>query len=315
MVLRAFSESDYTDLAQSYRAAYPDTPRSEEELRYLDARHGAPYKRGRWVLEREGRVVGWCEYAQHPSWYHPDKYEVNVTLRPEYHGQGLGKALYEHLLEVLVPQRPLALRTNVLETRPRQLRFFRDRGFEETQRSWLSTLELHTFDLSPHRDFLAEVAARGFEVRSVAALEADPKNLRDLYTFYQELVADLPRTEPYTPWTFEQFLHHRQNSPTLLPQGSFILMKNGVFAAVSELKKTSQPDRLQTGLTAVRRPFRRQGLALAAKLHALAYAKAQGVRSVSTRNASTNAQMLKINDKLGFVRGAADVELLKELSA
>jgi GNAT superfamily N-acetyltransferase len=199
----------------------------------------------------------------------------------------------------------------VLETHPRQLSFFSRRGFAEMQRSWLSTLELKTFSLEPFADVLARADREGFKVVSVAALEADEARLPELYTFYQELVADLPRTQPYTPWSFEQFVAHRRSSPVLLPEGSFVVSQGGTLAAVSELKKTPRPDQLQTGLTAVRRAYRRQGLALLSKLYTAAYAKAQGVERITTRNASSNGAMLRINAGLGFIRGVADIELVK----
>jgi len=311
MQIRPFAEADYPALAHLYAQVYPDAPRSEAELRYLDSRQKPPYQQARWVADAAGSIVGWCEYTQHPSWYHPDKYDVALGVVPDAQGQGIGRELYGQLSAVLAPRRPQALRTNVLETNARQLAFFARRGFSETQRSWLSTLELGTFDPQPFAEVLQGAAERGFEVASVAAVEADEARLPELYAFYQELVADLPRTQSYTPWSFEQFLNHRRTSPLLFPEGSFVVVHGGTLAAVSELKRSAQPDQLQTGLTAVRRAYRGQRLALLCKLYAAIYAKARGAARITTRNASSNRAMLRINERLGFVRGVADVELVK----
>lgn len=311
MRIRPFTEADYPALARAYAQVYPDAPRSEAEFRYLDGRQKLPYRSARWVAEEAGTISGWCEYTQHPSWYHPDKYDVALAVVPDAQGRGLGTHLYDHLTALLAPHRPQALRTNALESCTGQLRFLERQGFAETQRSWLLTLDLKHFSSETFADVLAEADRNGFEVTSVAALEADEARLHELYTFYQELVADLPRTQPYTPWSFEQFVTHRRSSPLLLPEGSFIAHKAGTLAAVSELKKTSRPEQLQTGLTAVRRTFRRQGLALLCKLHTVAYAQAKGVKEITTRNASSNGAMLRINERLGFVRGVADIELIK----
>jgi mycothiol synthase len=313
MQIRPFAESDYPALAHAYAQVSPDAPRSEAELRYLDSRQKPPYRQARWVAEAAGSLLGWCEYTQHPSWYHPDKYDVALGVVPAAQGQGLGRSLYERLFTALEPHHPQALRTNVLETHTRQLAFFSRRGFSETQRSWLSTLDLGTFDPQPFAEVLRKAERSGFEVTSVAAVEADEARLPELYTFYQELVADLPRTQSYTPWSFEQFVMHRRTSPLLLPEGSFIVLQGGTLAAVSELKRSAQPGQLQTGLTAVRRAYRGRGLALLSKLHTATYAQVQGVAQITTRNASSNRAMLRINERLGFVRGVADIELVKNL--
>ena len=316
MQIRPFSETDYPALTRAYAEVYPAAPRSETELRYADGRYTPPYQHARWVADVAGELQGWCEYAQHPSWYHPDHYEIALGVVPEARRSGartLYEKLYETLSATLAQRQAQVLRTNVLETHPAQLGFFGDRGFTETQRSWRSVLDLGGFSSEPFADVLDAAAQDGFSVESVAAVESDASRLFELYTFYQELVADLPRTQSYTPWSFEQFVTHRRTSPLLLPEGSFIVSHEGTLAAVSELKKSAQPGRLQTGLTAVRRAYRGRGLALLGKLHTLSYAQAQGFSEVTTRNASSNRAMIRINERLGFVRGVADIELLKNL--
>ena len=311
MKIRAFIPSDYPALTHLYARAYPDAPRSEAELRYLDSRQRPPYEHARWVAEAHGELHGWSGYTQHPSWYHPDHYDLEFGVAPE--AQEVAEELYDRVTAALRARGAARLRTNVRESYPEQLNFFLSRGFVETQRSWLSTLELRGFDSERFEEVRAEAVRAGFEVMSVAALEADEARLGELYTFYQELVADLPRTQPYTPWSFEQFVTHRRTSPLLLPEGSFIAQHENTLAAVSELKKSAQPGELQTGLTAVRRAYRGRGLGLLCKLYAVAYAQAQGAARLTTRNASSNGAMLHINETLGFVRAAADIELLREL--
>lgn len=316
MQLRPFTETDYPALARAYAQVYPAAPRSEAELRYADGRYTPPYQHARWVAEAAGTLWGWGEYSQHPSWYHPDHYEVALGVVPEAERSGAGTLygqLYGQLSTALAQRRAQVLRTNVLETLAPQLAFFSEQGFVETQRSWRSVLDLGSFRPEAFSAVLDAATRDGFSVESVAAVESDAARLFELYTFYQELVADLPRTQSYTPWSFEQFVTHRRTSPLLLPEGSFIVTHNGTLAGVSELKKSAQPGQLQTGLTAVRRAYRGRGLALLGKLHALNYARTQGFSEVTTRNASSNRAMLRINERLGFVRGVADVELLKKL--
>ena len=62
---------------------------------------------------------------------------------------------------------------------------------------------------------------------------------------------------------------------------------------------------LETGLTGVRRAYRRQGIALALKLRAIAVAQDHGAPTIKTWNATVNTGMLAINERLGFVRQPA----------
>jgi mycothiol synthase len=72
---------------------------------------------------------------------------------------------------------------------------------------------------------------------------------------------------------------------------------------------------LRTGLTAVRRAYRRRGIALALKVRSLEFGKANGYSSVQTENESNNRGMLAINDELGFVKNPAWAHYLKSFAA
>ena len=68
---------------------------------------------------------------------------------------------------------------------------------------------------------------------------------------------------------------------------------------------------METGLTGTRREYRRRGIAVAMKVHALGWAKANGYELTKTWNATTNTGMLAINERLGFVKQPAWIEFTK----
>lgn len=57
-----------------------------------------------------------------------------------------------------------------------------------------------------------------------------------------------------------------------------------------------------SNLTAVKRAYRRQGIALALKLRAIVYAQEHGKPYIKTWNDSPNEGMIALNERLGFVR-------------
>ncbi len=59
------------------------------------------------------------------------------------------------------------------------------------------------------------------------------------------------------------------------------------------------------------REWRGRGVATALKVAAIGVARALGAPTIRTDNASDNAPMLRVNDRLGFVRDPATVSYLR----
>ena len=75
----------------------------------------------------------------------------------------------------------------------------------------------------------------------------------------------------------------------------------------------AEPDCMYNGLTAVKREFRRKGIAKTLKLENLKWVRDQGYKVVKTWNNSQNKGMLAINEALGFKRQPAWIILKKVL--
>lgn len=310
MRIRPFTEADYPALARAYAQVYPDAPPSEDELRYADGRFVPPYHHARWVAvdpdDCADNLVGWGEFSQHASSYQPQKFQLVVASLP---GAGEVKlALYNQLLQELAPFNPTMLKTDVQEA---ESDFFLGRGFGEVKRNWTLHLSLADFSADPYR---GKLALPGYRFVSFAELERSAEGTRALYELLRELVTDVPSSEPRSPWTFEQFLGHRQRSPVLLPEASLVIAQGDTLVGLSELKRTPDPTQLMTSLTAVKRALRGQGLALAVKLQTLLRAKELGFSGVTTQNAASNVRMLNLNEALGFVKTASRLELVKVLT-
>lgn len=311
MQLRLFTPDDYPATVDLFNVCYPTWPITVDEARHRDDHPGEHCLWQRWVAEREDEVVAWAHYRQHPSAYHPQKFILELYVHPEQRGQGIGSALYNQLLAVLGPHNPLRLEGFVQEDQEAGVRFLHQRGFTEERRSWESRLHLPTFDLTPYAGVETPLLEQGITLHPLAELEGTPGWERRLYELECQLMGDVPRTGDYTPLSFDYFLENRFHNPNLLRE-AWILARHGEeYVGSTNLWRSAPSDSLTTGLTGVRRDYRRKGIALGLKVRAIAWAIEAGYTTIRTMNASTNRPMLAINERMGFVKQPVWIDFAK----
>ncbi|WP_309723223.1 GNAT family N-acetyltransferase [Armatimonas sp.] len=311
----SLSDADYAARVLIGNTCFPDYVDTVEELRFSDAHRDPKIKWARFLAEVDGQPVATGGYGQSMDMYHPQKFGVNVNVLPEFQGQGIGKALYEHALAALAPHNPILIRSNAREDKERSVRFLTDRGFTEAMRDWESRLALATFDPT----LLAEAAQKaqdaGITVHSVAELS---KSVPDWKQRLKELdwtiTLDMPTTDTLTDPGFEHFEKTTLGNPSFLPDAWFIALDGDHWVGESALwKSEGDPEILYVGATGVRREYRRKGIATALKLAATGWAKDAGKREVRTWNAQENRAMLSINEAMGFEKIPAWISYEKKL--
>lgn len=314
MTIRPFDpDTDYPACVALWNANFPDFTESAEEFRYHDGYREADKPFARFVAEANGVALGYAQFDQGVSDYHPEKFNIDTVVAPEAQGAGVGRALYEHLLAELAAHNPLAVKVWTMETLERSVRFLADRGFAEQMRVAESWLEVGGFDPAPFGDAEARVLSQGIRLTSFAELEAtDPDARAKFYDLTQEASADVPRTEAYVPVPYDVWVK-RFESPNYRAESQFIAVDGDRYVGLSALWGRQTDDHLQTGFTGVRRSHRRRGIALALKLRALDYARRTGAPIIRTDNAEQNEGMLSINRALGFVRQPAWIGYEKTL--
>jgi mycothiol synthase len=234
------------------------------------------------LAERGGEVVG-TGVAERSS--HAGLVFVAPRVRPETRRRGVGTALLRKLVGHGAALGAAGLTAQVDGSDPGSLAFANRFAFEEVDRQVEQVKTLG--------DERAPEFPPGVEVVTVAAR---PELLRTAYDLAVEAYSDMA-----TPWpasiTLAEWLHEEATHPA----GSFVALAGGEIVGYSGLMRDQDdPGKAEDGLTAVRRDWRRRGLATALKRAELAWAAANGLREVYTWTQRGNEGMRRVNEGLGY---------------
>lgn len=326
LTVRPFdADTDYPARVDIHNATFADRPISEAELRNWDSKeHPDPkYLKRRFVAElatgdsgAAGAVVSYLWYGHQPGLYHPRKLHFSLAVHPRHRRLGVGDRMYREMVAGIAPHDPQQVMAGTFANQPEGIAFLERRGFTERMRAWESYLDVESFDPAPYAKLIERVGSEGIEIATEAELSGNPEYERKLFDLFVEVLEDVPAPDPITPPTFERFVETRKDNINRLPEAFFVAVDQdtGAYVGTSSLWKMHAADFLNTGLTGVRRAYRRKGIALALKLRAIEHARRAGERRIKTDNESSNTAMLSINEGLGFVRGTAEIAMVKAMS-
>ncbi|RKX19600.1 MAG: GNAT family N-acetyltransferase [Candidatus Zixiibacteriota bacterium] len=298
--IRDFEQSDYPEIARINNAVYPDSPITAEEYIEMDQNRNKKCKHRRWVAIADNTTVGTGIYTQHIYQYHPQKYNIRVIVLPEYQNKGIGSKLFNLIEEMLIPFNPVAIKSEARDDMNNAVRFLEARGYKEFQRYAEPHLDVDSFDFALYENLLKNLKSRGIEIKTMKELETDPRRDRKMYELEQELGPDMPDEDGFTPIDFETFKKEIIEASYTIPDAYFIAVEGDRYIGLSVLMKFKTDKSLFTGLTGVKRSYRRLGIATCLKVRAIGYAKKNHYSKIKTENQFGNQPMLSLNRKLGF---------------
>ena len=243
-----------------------------------------------WLIASLGDQAVGCGVGR-PSSIAGSLYAMARVL-PEHRGRGVGTQLY-----VAVSQHATALGLSSLwgrieEDDAASRRFAEKRGFREVSREYEVVLDVADADLGGD-------VPDGIELVSLAER---PDLEQALYELDVEVSPDVPsHEEGHEPVTFERWHATYLEGPGAMPTACVVALAAGEVVGYTGLRRRgSMSPVAQNLLTAVRRPWRRRGIATALKREQISRARETGIEQIFTTNDETNAGMRGVNARLGY---------------
>ncbi|MDQ2714764.1 MAG: GNAT family N-acetyltransferase [Chloroflexota bacterium] len=312
-IRRAVFPADYAGIAGVLTAECPEWPTTAEDLAHQDQVRDARFYRAVFVAEEvtpgAEQLIGVATAGHDTQAHREGKFKLDIRVRPDMWGRGVGARLYYALMAHLAPLAPRELYTEVWAAHPRAVRFVTERGFVGVWERVDARLDVSCFDFTPYASLEERVHALGIDIRTYTELEYDPDRLKKLYTLDRSLWRDVPFGEPLTPLSLEQFEKEEVQAAKFIAEACFIAVHDGAFIGYSNLTRSGAY--YDTEMTGVLPAYQGKGVASLLKLCGIRYAQAHGNCEIWTVNDSVNTAVFALNAKLGFQRQGATIRFVK----
>jgi mycothiol synthase len=244
-----------------------------------------------WILAYLHDEPAGCGVGR-PSSVAGSQYSMARVL-PEYRRQGVGGALLSELSERAQQSGSTSLWGRIREDDHESRGWAQRRGFEEVGRDFQVVLDLTAVDTS-------QEPPAGLEIVSVAER---PDLIQAVFEAETEVAPDvpIPPGQGHEPMTFERWSNFYLEGPGAMPEALVVALVEGEVVGYAGMRRRGSTSRTgENMLTAVRRPWRKRGIATALKLAQIERARLAGIEQLFTTNDERNVGMRAVNKRLGY---------------
>jgi mycothiol synthase len=214
-----------------------------------------------------------------------------VRVLRECRTQGVGSALLGSLSEHARASGRDELWGRIRADDSASLRFARNRGYREIGREQDVVLDVGR----------APIGAAHVEGIEFTTLADRPDLVRAVYELDVEVTPDVPMHGDQVPMTFERWHAANLEGPGTMPEAYVVALDSGEVVGYTALhRRGAEAAEAENLLTAVRRGWRRRGIASALKQRQIERARAAGIERIFTTNDETNVAMRGVNARLGY---------------
>ena len=310
VTIREFDGTDadyraFADIRNAVMRAVARTPTSWRQWDETLQRAGRTKRR--FLVMDDGTPVGYGQWGEMLLFPGPGRTGIEGALLPSHRGRGLGRRLFDHVLEHGRQSGFYEWVAMISEELDAGCRFLERRGFVERDREielWMDLSQPTTKDLETR---MAALRERGITIDTLESLKAGYPDWKDrLYDTSMATVHDIPVLFELEVPDRETFRRTDIDVEGTRHDALFVARHGDDWIGFSELRVTEAgTPEVHQEYTTVSHGWRRIGLAHALKLRGFEWARTHGFPTIRTMCLASNKAMIALNEKLGFRKGSA----------